>query len=129
MKKLIVIAGLLVGVCGCYNDKYDKLYPQPVTPVVCDTSAVSFKNDIVPIINAYCAETGGCHSAADHAASGYDFSTYAGFQAIATTSELINDINETPTSRNHAMPLNLPKMPTCEINKMTAWVNQGTLNN
>jgi uncharacterized membrane protein len=129
MKKLITVASLLIIASGCYNDKYNKLYPQAATAVACDTSAVSFARDITPIINTYCAQTSGCHSAADHAASGYDFSTYVGFHSVATQDLLISDINGNPVSRNHAMPLNMAKMPDCEINKMIAWLNQGAGNN
>lgn len=131
MKKMIPVAFLLLvtAMSSCYNDKYDKLYPAPAIKPVCDTTAVSFKTDLVPIINTYCALASGCHSSSDHASSGLDFSTYAGFQVTATQDELINDINFTPSARYHSMPLNLPKMPACEISKMTAWVNQGARNN
>jgi len=131
MKKLLAIAGLLLIISSCYNDKYDKLYPTPVTTTtMCDTTSVSFKNDITPIINLYCAVPGGCHDASGSATSGYNFTTYAGILPVATTNILIDDINQKPSaSFYHAMPLNLPEIPACDIDKFTAWVNQGSQNN
>ncbi len=127
MKKILIVAATVFVLAGCYNDKYDKLYPQPV--VTCDTSAVSFKNDIMPILNNSCNVAGGCHDIAGQSVSGYEFTTYESFRFQATQDILINDINGTPTNGRHAMPKNLPKMAQCDIDKMTAWVHQGRLDN
>ena len=129
MKKLTILAaGLLLFLGSCYNDKYDKLYPAVATNT-CDTATVTFAQDILPILNASCNISGGCHDAAGMATSGYNFTTYDGIQSQATTDILINDINGTPSSRHNAMPKNLPKISDCDINKMTRWVNQGAQNN
>ena len=130
MKKLIVIAGLLLFISSCYNDKYNKLYPPATTAVTCDTTAVSFQKDIQPIIASYCSIPGGCHDATGSNISGYNFTIYVGIARVANHSMLIDDLNQMPsTSTYHAMPLNLPQIPACDINKFTAWVNQGALNN
>jgi mono/diheme cytochrome c family protein len=130
MKKLFFAAAalLLIGTAGCYNDKYDQLYVTPAT-VTCDTTAVSYSTTVAPIINANCNVSGGCHDAAGAATSGYNFSTYAGVQAVANYDYMITDITGNPTSRHHAMPLNLPKISQCDINIITAWIDQGALNN
>ena len=127
MKKLIVIAGMLLVMGSCYNDKYDKLYP--AIAVTCDTTTVSFAADIKPILTARCNIAGGCHDAAGLAVSGFDFSTYDGVQPIATTDILIADLNWAPTSGFHNMPKDQPKLAQCDINKFTRWVNQGAQNN
>ena len=130
MKKLMIVAGIFLLFGSCYNDKFDKLYPAPAVVVTCDTTAVSFANDIMPILTANCNIAGGCHDAAGSAVSGYDFSGgYDIFHFQAKTDILINDINGTPSAGHNAMPKNLPKISQCDINKMTAWVNQGALNN
>jgi hypothetical protein len=129
MKQLMIVAGLLLLLGSCYNDKYDKLYPAPPVVVTCDTAAVSYTKDIVPILNASCNISGGCHDATGAATSGYDFSTYIVLHFQATHEILINDINGMPTTGHNAMPKNLPKLAQCDINKMTAWVNQGAQNN
>lgn len=122
-----MVAGVLILFGSCYNDKYDKLYPAPV--VTCDTTNVSFAKDIMPILKASCNIPGGCHDAAGALTSGYDFTTYATFKFQATHEALINDINHTPVTGRSAMPKNLPKLAQCDIDKMTRWVNQGSLDN
>lgn len=128
MKKLMIVAGILLVLNSCYNDKYDKLYPVPVV-VTCDTANVTFGNDIMPIITANCNVAGGCHDAAGAAVSGYDFTEYGGIHSQATYDILVNDINGTPSAGHHTMPKNLPKIAQCDINKITRWVNQGAPNN
>lgn len=116
---LLVPAALIA---GCYNDKYDKLYPTGT--VTCDTATVSYAADVQPILTAKC-NTAGCHDAT--ASAGYMLTTHAGSQAVAATGKLLGTINW--TTGFSAMPKNLPKLSDCEINKITRWVNQGALNN
>ena len=56
INSLFVGIGLCLLVTSCYYDKEDELYGTNN----CDTSLVSFSNDILPIINNSCA-TVGCH--------------------------------------------------------------------
>ncbi len=130
MKKILIAALSILALNSCYNDKYDKLYPTPVT-TTCDTSTISYARDIVPILTANCTINSSCHLGGA-STSGYDMSTYDGIMANAaypTQEVLINDINGTPVSRRHAMPKGLPKIASCDINKLTKWVNAGTPNN
>lgn len=127
MKKIFLLALLPIIAVSCYNDKGDKLYPAPAANT-CDTTSVSFSHDIMPILVASCNIAGGCHDAAGLPTSGYDFSTYAGIQPVATYDILINDINGTPSSRHNAMP-KTGTISQCDKNKLTAWVNQGSKNN
>lgn len=122
MKKIMLAAIMLVAFAGCYNDKYDKLYP-----VTCDTTTVSYAHDIAPIMNASC-NTAGCHGAGG-GTSGLDFTIFLQLQGQATADILLNDINGTLGRGNHAMPKDLPKLAQCDINKITRWVNQGAQNN
>lgn len=126
MKKITLFAtAALLILAGCYNDKYDKLYPNPVT-TTCDTTIITYTNDIKPIINSSCAINGGCHNAAGDAnTNGLDYTVFSILQGQATTTLMVNDINGTPTPRHNAMPLNLPKLSQCDINKITRWVNEG----
>lgn len=128
MKKTMIIAALSLVAAGCYNDKYDKLYPSTATTsVTCDTTSITFSHDIMPIITAKCAISGGCHDASGGAVNGYDFTTYAGVQPEAANGNLMGDINW--ASGHNQMPQGASKLPDCEINKFTRWVNQGALNN
>jgi len=127
MKNILpsMAALLLLVMAGCYNDKGDQLYVAPLT-TTCDTSSVSYAKDIAPIFTTSCNIAGGCHDAAGKATSGYDFTSYAGIQTIAS-GLLLNDINW--AAGYNAMPKNLSKLSTCNINKITAWVNKGKPNN
>jgi len=115
--------GAALVAAGCYNDKYDKLYPTGT--VVCDTATVSFATDIKPLLTAKCGTTG-CHNAAT-ASAGYDFTTHTGAQPAALNGKLLGSVNWSPGF--NAMPQNLPKLAQCEIDKLTRWVHQGALNN
>ena len=120
--KFILGVVAIASLSGCYNDKFEQLYPLGTT--TCDTTNVSFATDIKPILAAKCNTTG-CHNNA--AATGYDLSAYDGVKAIADNGKLLGSINW--TTGFSAMPKSLPKLSTCEINKFTRWVNQGKLNN
>ncbi len=130
MKRLIIIAAVLVvAATGCYNDKYDKLYPMPAS-VSCDTATIKYAHDIQPIIATNCAISGGCHNTAGNAATGnLDFTVLSILQSQATPDLIVADINGTPTRGHNAMPLNLPKLSDCDINKITRWVHEGAPNN
>jgi len=128
MKKYIVLLGALAIFAGCYNDKADKLYPLPAT-TTCDTTTVSYKTNVAPIINQYCAISG-CHNASGDAVTGNrDYTIFATLQSEATTTLMINDITGNPARGDNTMPLNLPSLSQCDINILTRWVNEGAPNN
>lgn len=129
MNKFLLLAAFVWLTSGCYNDKGDKLYPKPATSTTtCDTTTITYSHDIAPIIKANCAISGGCHNAADHSASGYDYETStAAIISNAKNGLLLPDINFAP--RHNAMPKNASKLADCDINKITRWVNLGALNN
>ena len=125
-----MVAVLIIAVSSCYNDKYDKLYPNPTVTVTCDTTTITYSHDVLPIITANCAIAGGCHDAAGAATSGYDYSgSITVLQGNATSGALVTDINWAPTRGHNNMPKNLPQLSSCDINKITRWVNQGAPNN
>jgi hypothetical protein len=130
MKKLMMMAGLLLILGSCYNDKYDKLYPAPAT-TICDTTTITYAHDIAPIISANCYSPGnGCHDAAGSSTSGYDYQTnIIPLQANATDGSLVTDINWAPTRGHNNMPKNGTKLSACDIDKITRWVNLGARNN
>ena len=130
MKKIALIATVIITFAGCYNDKYDKLYPQSAV-TTCDTNkTISYATDIQPIIADYCYSPGnGCHDAVGASNSGYDFTTYNGLAPVATQAILVNDLNWTPTAHNNDMPKNGTQLPACDIDKITRWVNEGAPNN
>ena len=128
MKKLLLATGLVLLIAGCYNDKYDKLYPNPpVTVNPCDTTGIiTYSNDIKPIISANCYNPGnGCHDAVGSAVSGYNYEDSTVLQTNALSGLVVPDINFTPTKGHNTMPKNGTQLPACNINKITRWVNEG----
>ena len=117
---------------SCYNDKYDKLYPAPPTTTnSCDTTGtIKYSTDILPIINTSCAINGGCHNASGNPTTGgLDYTVFSILQAQSNASFMLNDINGTPTRGHNTMPLRLPALSSCDIKKLTRWVNEGAPNN
>ena len=121
MKKVILPLLLAVGLCGCYNDNEEDLYPAGA----CNTTTVTYAAVIKPIITANCA-TAGCHSGAVPA-NGINLDAYAGLKTIAASGQLIGTV--THASGFSPMPQNLPKLSQCNIEQITKWVTDGALDN
>jgi len=118
---------LIIAIASCTSYKYNKEYPAPVTPVVCDTTNMSFATNIQPILNANCTS---CHNPSGSAAGYGDYTNYSRLlSSNAKNGSLVNDITITDVSSIHHMPYNLPSLSACDIEKITAWVNAGALNN
>ncbi len=130
MKKIIIAGAALLILAGCYNDKYNKLYPLPAS-TTCDTTTITYAADIAPIISANCYSPGnGCHDAAGSSTSGYNYQTSISvLQGNATSGALLTDINFTPTRGHNNMPKNGTQLSACDIEKITRWVNEGAPNN
>lgn len=128
MKKILMVAGLLLILGSCYNDKYDKLYPTPPPNTnTCDTTTITYTNDIKPIIVANCYSPGnGCHDATGSLVSLFDYQTsITALQTNAHDGSLLTDINFAPTRGHNNMPKGGSPLSACDINKITRWVHQG----
>jgi len=119
----------LCAVClsGCYNDKYDKLYPAtPANATTCDTTTITYSKDVSPIIVSNCYNPGnGCHDAAGSATSGFDYTKFSILAGNVADGSLLTDINFTPTRGHNTMPKNGTQLSQCDINKITRWINDG----
>jgi hypothetical protein len=89
----------------------------------CDTTNIAYSTSITSIISDNCQ---GCHSGSS-AASGYDFSTYAGIQAKINDGKLWGAVNH--VSGYSPMPKNGTKLSTCELAKIKKWIDAGAPNN
>ncbi len=124
MKRTGILLAFALGAIftGCYNDKYDQLYPQGSS---CDTANVTYSNTIKPIMAQSCA-TIGCHDATTKE-SGYDFNNYSDLQIAVNANRLLPVINH--QSGVQPMPQGMPKLSDCNIAKITKWVSAGAPNN
>ena len=87
----------------------------------CDTLKMSFVTNVSPILKSSCT---GCHNATSPSGN-INLTTYAGTKVIA--SRLSGSLNH--LAGYIAMPSSTIKLSACDINKITAWVHQGALNN
>ena len=113
-----VLLGLIFPV-SCYYDSEEDLYPQ----VQCDTSNVSFANDIQPILTNSCLS---CHNAFSSQGD-IDLEGHAAVVKYALDGSLVGSVQH---DRGYsAMPQGTSKLEICKIEKMKAWVNAGAPNN
>jgi hypothetical protein len=92
-------------------------------PVTCDTTNVTFSGTVMPILQNKCQ---GCHSGTAPS-GGVNLTFHAGVAVVANNGKLVGVINHAPGFP--AMPQGGQKLPSCEIAKITAWVNSGAPNN
>ncbi len=107
-------------VSSCYYDNYQELYPQQGS---CDTTNVTFSNDVWPVINGTCT---GCHSGS--APSGnVSLSNYSEIAAAAGNGSLMGTIRH--EAGYSPMPKGGGKLTDCEIKKLEIWIANGTPDN
>ena len=102
---------------SCYYDNYDELI---IDAVACNTSGMTYTNDISTIINSYCR---GCHSGSAPAAN-IPLETYNQVKISAVNGSLLGAIKY--QSGYSPMPKNQNALSDCSINQIEAWINQGT---
>jgi len=122
MKKLIFLLGVTgLAMTGCYNDKYEELYPAGN----CDLSNTTYAATISRITQQSCALSG-CHDAAT-ASSGVILDSYSGLQAIALDGRLMKVVKH--ENGVVAMPQNAAQLDKCTIDQLQQWVDNGAQNN
>lgn len=89
----------------------------------CDTTNVSFTNDITPILTNKCT---GCHSGGSPS-GGVSLDNYNGVKVVAQSGQLYGAVNWDASYSN--MPQGGNQLPQCEIDKIKSWVDAGALNN
>ena len=123
-KRIVPSAGwllvLIFGTSSCYYDDYETLYGNAAA---CDTSAVTFSQDIDALISQNCE---GCHNGMS-ANGGLILSGHQNTAAAALNGSLIDR-----TTRSAGDPLLMPPggaLSDCDISKLQAWIGQGAPNN
>jgi hypothetical protein len=120
---IFVICIVSITLSSCFYDKADVVYP--TTASVCDTTNVTYSNQIVSILNAQCNY---CHGAAANSMGGGIYlNTYAALKPYVNNGSFINSILQ--NGKASAMPKNGAKLDNCSILKIQSWINKGALNN
>jgi hypothetical protein len=121
MKKNIIF--LLIGMAayGCYWENEEALYPEEK---FCDTSFVSFSEDVLPILTNNCFT---CHSNTNAPEFAFGITLEDHKDVSASASLITGAINHREGFPQ--MPKNREKLDTCQIITFEAWENQGRLDN
>ena len=114
---------LLFTIAGVVSCKHDPTSPGPDIPGVCDTSSVTYNNDVYPIISANCT---GCHSGASPEA-GIDLTDYSQVAALAQNGTLSGVVNH--AAGYSPMPKNQSKLSDCNIVKIDIWIRDTVFTN
>lgn len=125
MKKLLFWSLIILSafLYACTNRKEVIEYP---TVALCDTTTSRFSVEVKDVFDRNCNR---CHSAsvANTLGGGTNLQNYAMVRAYATSGILLDNITFAPSG--NPMPKGGSKIPDCDINKIRAWINRGSLNN
>lgn len=107
---------------SCFYDNEEDLYG---TSNFCDTTNVSYSNEVATILDNNCLT---CHStaAANALGAGIVLDSYDGVLPFASGGTLYDVINATDVTR--VMPPS-GKMADCNIEQIKAWIDAGALDN
>jgi hypothetical protein len=131
MKRILffitIFISLTVLIFSCKKSSEDILS----AGVTCDTVSVSYSGDVIPILQQNCYS---CHGTGNTAGSGgILLEGYSNIVTYATNGELPGDVSSPSGSSGGpghiGMPYGGPMLPSCELNKIVAWVHQGSADN
>lgn len=116
IKRLVFVSFILTGIQACYFDNELELYGE----TECDTTSVTFSDDVEFIISANCA-TSGCHVSGG--TGNGNFETYAGINQ-----KVQNGSFEQRVIVEQSMPPD-GFLSECDIQVLQQWLNDGAPNN
>jgi hypothetical protein len=115
---LVFIIGVML-LSSCYYDNYDDL---ATAPNACDTLDMSYTSNVSPIMTDNCVS---CHSGGAPAGN-IPLETYSEVKVQADNGKLLGSIKH--EAGYSPMPKNQSQLSECDVNKIEAWINQGTKN-
>ena len=118
---LIMLSGFGFLFHGCYWSSSEVIYP-PVA--LCDTLDVSYTMDVLPILSSNCFE---CHSSQNASEFGNGILLEGHENTSSLAPYIVGAIQH--SEGFVPMPLDKPMLDSCDIQKITAWVNQGSKDN
>ena len=118
--KSFFVIGIVIFMQSCYYDNVEDLYPQLL---VCDTTNVTYSNNVWPVINANCTS---CHGGGAPAGN-IRLENYNDISSAANNGSLLGTIRH--ENGWSPMPKGGGKLNNCDIAKIETWVNQGTPDN
>ena len=123
---IVSLLAIVLSFSSCYYDKSEEVYPPNAAP--CDTTAVSYKTDIVGILSPNCYS---CHSTVAAPISGNSniLDQHSEVVKLANSGQLLNAIEHTNVPATKFMPQGGQKLSNCNIDIIKAWINAGAPNN
>lgn len=118
---LVLFLGSLI-FYSCESNNEEELYSD-LQKNVCDTTNLSFMDDISPFLDNRCI---GCHNF-QNANGEIRLDNYDEVKKNVDNGRLLGAIEHQPGFE--PMPLNQPMLPECDINRIKAWINAGAMNN
>lgn len=122
MFRAIFVCAIISGLSSCYYDIQEDIHPE-LASQVCDTTVANYSTQIKTIMQNNCSS---CHSTAS-ASGGIITDTYPDLKRIADNGTLVGSVSHAAGFR--AMPQNLPKLSSCNIQLIEKWVREGAQNN
>lgn len=110
MKRLLVLASLIMLLQACYNDKEEELYPNDFNNNA-DTSAVTYGGFVQPLIGSKCV---GCHP---------EYNSFNGLKVVVDNGKFNNRVLV-----KQDMPPSGPLSPS-DRDKLKRWLDAGAPNN
>ncbi|MBI1288929.1 MAG: hypothetical protein GC178_15280 [Flavobacteriales bacterium] len=110
----------MVLLSSCYYDNEEQVYEYYNQNNTCDTSAVTFANDIMPMIQGNCV-SGGCHMAGG-----------TGNGIFENYSEVKAKVDNGSMMQRVVVAQDMPPgggLTSCQISQMQAWILNGAPNN
>ena len=115
----IIFAAILLASACTYNTE-EELYPTND----CNTLEMSLDTDISPILDNYSCNS--CHSSTSNA-GGVDLEGYTNLKIWVDNGRLLGSMKQDGSAS--PMPKAAAKMAQCDIDKVEAWIIQGSKNN
>jgi hypothetical protein len=117
--RILVLFFVLLFLAACNKDGDDDMTPNPM----CESDNMSYNADILPILQSNCYA---CHEQGNQI-SGISLEGYSAVKPFADNGKLVGVINHSPGFP--PMPDGGAKLPSCDIEKIESWVNDGAMNN
>ena len=120
LRLLYFIAPLFL-LSSCYYDNKEDLYQY--TDTICDFNLVSYTTDIIPIMQAHCFS---CHDQANNLGN-VNLEGYPNIKIYVDDNSLYGSVVHEPIYS--IMPPSGQKIPSCDIDKIKAWIDSGAPEN
>jgi hypothetical protein len=113
---LLFILGFTFLNAACTYNKEDELYG-----IVCDTTNVKYSVEIQGILSSSCLN---CHNSISQQGD-VNLGSYQNVKEWVDNGGLLESV----IRENNPMPKDAPRLSSCKINQIRAWINKGAPNN